>query len=235
MEPLTAEDPRRVGRYRLVARLGAGGMGRVFLGFSPAGRPMAVKVVYPKLARDPAFVNRFRQEVAAARRVSGAGIPAGTPLAFNLIYNNGMALIKQEVTALAAAAKQAGIAITLVPSSIASIITTDDNPVAPENESKRAMEDFGSYTQVVYPTTITVFNTPGAYNIGSYSDPQADRLINASVTSANPDAVKAEAGLPHRATARLVPAEPGRGGRLEEIAVGPAGLVRQPDAVLPDP
>src|SRR5215469_3005757 len=72
MEPLRAEDPRRIGRYRLVARLGAGGMGRVFLGFSPAGRPMAVKVVYPELARDRAFINRFRQEVAAARRVSGA-------------------------------------------------------------------------------------------------------------------------------------------------------------------
>ena len=47
-------------------------MGRVYLGFSPAGRPMAVKVVYPELARDQAFIHRFRQEVAAARRVSGA-------------------------------------------------------------------------------------------------------------------------------------------------------------------
>jgi serine/threonine protein kinase len=70
MEPLRAEDPRQVGRYRLVARLGAGGMGQVFLGFSPAGRPMAVTVVHPELARDRAFLGRFRQEVAAARRVS---------------------------------------------------------------------------------------------------------------------------------------------------------------------
>jgi len=72
MEPLRGDDPRRVGRYTLVARLGAGGMGRVFLGFSPAGRPMAVKVVHPELARDQAFLTRFKQEVAAARRVSGA-------------------------------------------------------------------------------------------------------------------------------------------------------------------
>ncbi len=72
MEPLRSNDPRRVGRYTLVARLGAGGMGRVFLGFSPAGRPMAVKVVHPELARDQAFLTRFKQEVAAARRVSGA-------------------------------------------------------------------------------------------------------------------------------------------------------------------
>jgi len=47
-------------------------MGQVFLGFSPAGRPMAVKVVHPELARDHAFLSRFRQEVAAARKVSGA-------------------------------------------------------------------------------------------------------------------------------------------------------------------
>src|ERR1700692_2765792 len=72
MEPLRSEDPRQLGRYRLVARLGSGGMGQVFLGFSPAGRPMAVKVVHPELARDREFLRRFRQEVAAARKVSGA-------------------------------------------------------------------------------------------------------------------------------------------------------------------
>ena len=72
MEPLRGEDPRQVGRYRLVARLGAGGMGQVFLGFSPTGRPVAVKMVHPELARDKAFLSRFRQETAAARKVSGA-------------------------------------------------------------------------------------------------------------------------------------------------------------------
>jgi serine/threonine protein kinase len=72
MEPLRGDDPRQIGRYKLVARLGAGGMGQVFLGFSPSGRPMAVKVVHRDLARDQAFLHRFRQEVAAARKVSGA-------------------------------------------------------------------------------------------------------------------------------------------------------------------
>lgn len=70
MEPLAAGDPRQVGPYRLRARLGAGGMGQVFLGYSPAGRAVAVKVVHRELARDPAF--RTRREVAAARAVSGA-------------------------------------------------------------------------------------------------------------------------------------------------------------------
>jgi Protein kinase domain len=71
MEPLSGNDPRRVGEFQLRARLGNGGMGRVYLGFSPAGRAVAVKVVHPELARDQQFIRRFRQEVAAARAVSG--------------------------------------------------------------------------------------------------------------------------------------------------------------------
>ncbi len=55
------------------------------------------------------------------------------------------------------------------------------------------MEDFGGFTQSTYPTTFTVFNTQGLSNIGSYSDPQADQLINASVSGADPNAVKNEA------------------------------------------
>jgi hypothetical protein len=71
MEPLSGNDPRTVGEFQLRARLGSGGMGRVYLGFSPAGRAVAVKVVHPELARDEQFIRRFRQEVAAARAVSG--------------------------------------------------------------------------------------------------------------------------------------------------------------------
>ena len=71
MEPLSANDPRSVGEFQLRARLGAGGMGRVFLGYSPAGRAVAVKVVHPELARDAEFRHRFGREVAAARAVGG--------------------------------------------------------------------------------------------------------------------------------------------------------------------
>jgi protein kinase-like protein len=71
MKPLAADDPRVVGEYRLRALLGAGGMGRVYLGLSPAGRAVAIKVVHPELASDSAFLRRFGQEVAAARAVSG--------------------------------------------------------------------------------------------------------------------------------------------------------------------
>jgi tetratricopeptide (TPR) repeat protein/predicted Ser/Thr protein kinase len=72
MEPLAEGDPERVGAFRLQARLGEGGMGRVFLGRSRAGRAVAVKVVHPELARDPEFRARFRREVRAAQAVSGA-------------------------------------------------------------------------------------------------------------------------------------------------------------------
>ena len=72
MEPLAADDPQQVGGYRLHARLGAGGMGQVFLGFSPAGRAVAVKVIHRQFARDPEFVRRFGREVEAAGAVSGA-------------------------------------------------------------------------------------------------------------------------------------------------------------------
>jgi len=71
MKPLAADDPRVIGEYRLRGQLGAGGMGRVYLGLSPAGRAVAIKVVHPDLASDGAFLRRFGQEVAAARAVSG--------------------------------------------------------------------------------------------------------------------------------------------------------------------
>jgi eukaryotic-like serine/threonine-protein kinase len=71
LRELRPGDPRLIGPYRLVGNLGDGGMGRVFLGRSAGGRPVAVKVIRSDLAADPDFRSRFRREVAAARRVSG--------------------------------------------------------------------------------------------------------------------------------------------------------------------
>ncbi|MFI0410014.1 PQQ-binding-like beta-propeller repeat protein [Actinomadura sp. 3N508] len=72
MQPLQGADPDRMGPYRLLGRLGAGGMGVVYLGRSPSGRPVAIKVIQRRFAGEPRFAARFRREVAAARRVTGA-------------------------------------------------------------------------------------------------------------------------------------------------------------------
>ncbi|WP_131770680.1 protein kinase domain-containing protein, partial [Candidatus Protofrankia californiensis] len=67
---------RQIGPYRLQSRIGAGGMGTVYLGFSKDDHPAAVKVPSPGLADDPEFRSRFRTEVAAARRVRGGSVAA---------------------------------------------------------------------------------------------------------------------------------------------------------------
>jgi eukaryotic-like serine/threonine-protein kinase len=70
MEPLAPGDPARIGPFRLVARLGRGGMGRVYLGRAEStGRAVAVKTIHGELLADPEFRTRFSHEVAAARRV----------------------------------------------------------------------------------------------------------------------------------------------------------------------
>ncbi|RFU38360.1 serine/threonine protein kinase [Actinomadura logoneensis] len=67
--PLGPEDPRSLGPYRLVGRLGRGGMGTVLLGADASGRKVAVKVINRELASEAAFRDRFRREVTAARQV----------------------------------------------------------------------------------------------------------------------------------------------------------------------
>ncbi|MEV5982964.1 serine/threonine-protein kinase [Streptomyces sp. NPDC052114] len=85
--PLSADDPREIGGYRLHARLGAGGMGVVYLAHTPGGRPIALKAVRDEFAADPEFRSRFAHEVASARSIHGlftaqvvdSGVDAPTP------------------------------------------------------------------------------------------------------------------------------------------------------------
>ncbi|MFD7468258.1 serine/threonine-protein kinase [Streptomyces tendae] len=98
-QPLQDDDPRTVAGYRLAARLGAGGMGRVYLSHTRGGRPVAIKVVRSELADDPTFRRRFGREIKAARRVKGAytaevidADPDGTPPWLATLYVPGPAL-----------------------------------------------------------------------------------------------------------------------------------------------
>ncbi|MET9671167.1 serine/threonine-protein kinase [Streptomyces sp. NPDC006475] len=70
-QPLAGDDPATIAGYRLTAKLGAGGMGKVYLSYTPGGRPVAIKVIRPEFGEDPEFRRRFAQEVKSAQRVQG--------------------------------------------------------------------------------------------------------------------------------------------------------------------
>ncbi|MFI9269367.1 PQQ-binding-like beta-propeller repeat protein [Kitasatospora sp. NPDC052896] len=71
MNQLTAQDPRRIGPFEVLGRLGAGGMGLVYLARSASGRRVAIKTVRGELAEDELFRVRFAREIAAAKTVGG--------------------------------------------------------------------------------------------------------------------------------------------------------------------
>ncbi|GHD25436.1 WD40 repeat domain-containing serine/threonine protein kinase [Nocardiopsis kunsanensis] len=76
MKPLTPSDPSHIGPHRVLARLGAGGMGAVYLARTPDGHMTAVKVVHEELAQDQGFLARFARETRTAQRVRGPFTPA---------------------------------------------------------------------------------------------------------------------------------------------------------------
>ncbi|MFH9863025.1 serine/threonine-protein kinase [Streptomyces sp. NPDC017202] len=71
VQPARPGDPSRIGPYRIVGRLGAGGMGTVHAGLAPDGTRVAVKVIHPEQAQDPQFRARFKREVELSSRVTG--------------------------------------------------------------------------------------------------------------------------------------------------------------------
>src|SRR5699024_12602416 len=76
MQPLTANDPHSIGPHRLLARLGAGGMGRVYLARTPGDHLCALKVVKEELAHDSQFRARFAREIRTAQSVRGPFTPS---------------------------------------------------------------------------------------------------------------------------------------------------------------
>ena len=127
----------------------------------------------------------------------GAGIPAGTKLAFNLVFATLPPWIGEMVTDLTSQAAKAGIMISLQASNFNLITANYDNPLPSGKPyvNKWAMEDYGGDNDSAYPTTLGIFNSTGLFNAGSYGNPVADKLIAASVASGDPAAVKAEASF----------------------------------------
>ncbi len=123
----------------------------------------------------------------------GSGIPAGTKLAFNVLYINDPAIFGEQLTDWASDAKKVGIAIALQAGTFNHVVDVADDPGSPKTINQWAMSDYGGFTNDPYPTTFGIFNTAGTDNGGFYDNAEANKLINASVTGGNPNAVKAEA------------------------------------------
>ncbi|MEU1790587.1 serine/threonine-protein kinase [Streptomyces sparsogenes] len=177
MSELQPTDPRQVGRYRITGLLGAGGMGRVYLGHSPGGRLVAVKVVRPDLAEDPGFRRRFAREVAAARKVNGfftAAVvdadPDGSPPWLATAYVPGLPLDKAVVAhgpwpAESVRALGAGLAEALEAIHAAGLVHRDLKPsnvlIAPDGPR---VVDFGisvAAEATALTSTGMVVGTPG--------------------------------------------------------------------------
>ncbi|WP_239372685.1 protein kinase [Frankia sp. Cj5] len=73
--PLEPYEPRQLGGYRLLSRLGHGGFGNVYFGVDSTGRRVAVKMMRPELVTDAEFRERFRREAESAKRVAAARPP----------------------------------------------------------------------------------------------------------------------------------------------------------------
>jgi peptide/nickel transport system substrate-binding protein len=128
----------------------------------------------------------------------GAGIPAGTPFAFNWYYIPPSNQVQEslESEAFSSEAKEAaGIDISLKEKTFNYIIANldDANPADKKYTNLWGVMDFGGFTLDADPTTSSIFNTTGDYNLGAFSDPTADKLINDSVYGTDPTAVTNEA------------------------------------------
>ncbi|MCQ4080188.1 ABC transporter substrate-binding protein [Streptomyces sp. RB6PN25] len=122
----------------------------------------------------------------------GAGIAKGQNLDFTFYYATTPKVIGQEVTAFAANLKQIGINATLKTDTFNNVYSQEDDASNPKNDNNWGMADFGGFTQDIYPTTDSLFNTTGTYNEGGFSDKTIDALTNNSMYSPNSSALTAE-------------------------------------------
>ncbi|MFD9679555.1 ABC transporter substrate-binding protein [Rhodococcus sp. NPDC059969] len=122
----------------------------------------------------------------------GADIPAGQTLSFNLLYANSPASIANRNIAFISAAQQVGITISGEAKSLNFLYENADNNAAPAYQDQWALADEGSFNTAAYPSAIRYLATGASYNLGHYSDPKADALMDASKNSTDPNAMVTE-------------------------------------------
>jgi len=132
------------------------------------------------------------QSPGTASDECGAGIPAGTKLAWDFDYSTTPTINGLVATEVSAIAKSIGIELTLRAGSFDTLTANDNDQATPADTNDWAMDLFGGFTDSTYPTTEGLLNTGAGENMGNYSNSELNTLIDASVNSTNPNAVKNE-------------------------------------------
>ncbi|GEB14263.1 hypothetical protein GUY44_22140 [Pimelobacter simplex] len=122
----------------------------------------------------------------------GAGIPEGQDLSFNLLYANSPAANVNRDLAFISEARKLGITITGEAKALNFLYKNVDNNGSPAYKDKWAMVDEGAFTMGAYPAASFFLGSKAFFNLGSYDDPKADALFEASVHSTDPEALVAE-------------------------------------------
>lgn len=123
----------------------------------------------------------------------GAGIPQGQTISFTLASANTPAYVGARDVAFASAAKKLGIEVEIVTKALNYMYANYGNTFAPAKKNEWAMQDNGSlYLAAGYPSSNMVFNTEGSFNLGSFQDGEADKLINASTFGADAKVLSTE-------------------------------------------
>ncbi|GAA3114100.1 ABC transporter substrate-binding protein [Streptosporangium carneum] len=123
----------------------------------------------------------------------GAGIPQGQKISFTLASANTPAYVGARDIAFASAAKKLGVEVKIVSKALNYMYANYGNTFAPATKNEWAMQDFGPlYLAAGYPSSNTVFNTEGSFNLGSYQNAEVDKLINASTFGADEKVLSTE-------------------------------------------
>ncbi|MFD1936740.1 MULTISPECIES: ABC transporter substrate-binding protein [Nonomuraea] len=123
----------------------------------------------------------------------GADIPQGQKISFTLASASSPAFVGARDVAFASAAKKLGIDVKIVTKSLNYMYANYGNTFAPATKNEWAMQDYGPlYLAAGYPSSNTVFNTEGSFNLGSYKNAEVDKLIGASTFGADEKSLSAE-------------------------------------------